>query len=279
MDEKETPVVRVNRIADQLLDHVDRYEKIHEPRAVFAYAYWQLTTLLAVDLTKEPRRFFDAAWVATLCERLAAEYFVAMSHIDKWLNDTHRSHRNADRRTLSATIPQPQPWRDVYAAQIGGQSYVVEDLLFSMMAHISYDLPVALDKLASSANHTERISDFHCLNDVLGNSIDEVQDKVFDRYCWGLEQVDRLLARQDELLSNYGIRLARAAAWYNYERLQDHRGRTATMSSISRTTGELIANVRRPDYWPLRLGLTVTRRIVPRRRQWPRTPVGNQVRP
>ena len=276
MDEKGTPVARVNRIADQLLDHVGRYEKIHEPRAVFAYAYLQLTTLLAVDLAKEPRRFSDAVWVATLCERLAAEYFVAMSHIDNWLDDTDRNHRNADRLTLPATIPQP--WRDVYAAQIGGQSYVVEDLLFSMMAHISYDLPVALDKLTSSADRAEHISDFHCMNDVLGNSIDAVQDKVFDRYCRGLEQVDRLLARQDELLSNYGIRLARAAAWYNYERLQDYPGRTAAMSSISRSTGELIANVRRPDYWPLRLGLTVARRIVPSRRQWPRTPVGNQAR-
>src|SRR5262249_21997918 len=163
-------------------------EKIHEPRAVFAYTYWQLTTLLAADLAKEPRRFSDAAWVATLCERLAAEYFVTMGHIDSWLNDTHQ---NADRLTSPTTIPPP--WRDVYAAQAGGQSYVVEDLLFSMMAHISYDLPIALDKLTSSASHTEHISDFHCMNDVLGNSIDAVQDKVFDRYCWGLEQVDKLL--------------------------------------------------------------------------------------
>jgi hypothetical protein len=268
------PAEVVADVAQRLVQYVVRYDEARDSRAVFPYLYLQLTRSLATALAVDEPEFHDPAWVAELAEALAGEYFTASDAMDAWMTETGSSPQSSVTvDDLPDTVPEP--WRDVFAALSGGQSYVLEDALFSMMAHISYDLPVAMRRMATRADVSRHIADFHQMNDVLGSAIDLVQDDLGSRYCWWLADLDRVFARNDELLSNYGIRVSRGMAWFNFSRLNDPSASAAAERSIRTSTGSFIREVREPDWWALRLASHAGRLLVPERRKWPdasRTP-------
>ncbi|MEV4428268.1 DUF5995 family protein [Streptomyces sp. NPDC049602] len=262
------PAEKVTLVAGLLADRVRQYDTTHDRRAAFAYTYYRLTTTLATALDTVNPAFNDPPWVAELCETLASAYFTAMDSIDEWL--AGRPGGSAD-EVQPSDLPDsiPQPWRDVFAASSVRRSYTLEDVLFSMMAHMSYDLPEALRRMATSMDDRSHIADFHRMNDVLGSCIDRVQDDLSSRYIHGLRSLDRLFTRSDELLTNYGIRVARGLAWYNCDRLLDPDATKEASRSIGRSTGALISEIRSPGDWKLRAGLWILRRLIPERRHWP----------
>lgn len=267
-DPAQTPEAVVAGVAERLAGYVVRYEAAHDSRAVFAYLYVQLTRSLATALSVGEPAFRDPSWVADLAENLAGEYFAASDAMDAWVagnGTTSRSRVAADE--LPATVPEP--WREVFAAISGGRSYVLEDALFSMMAHISHDLPVALRRMAATEDVAGHIADFHRMNDVLGEGVDFVQDELAARYCWWLADLDKVFARNDELLSSYGIRVSRGMAWFNFSRLVDAAAADDAERSIRTSTGAFIRQVRDPDWPPLRLATYAGRLLVPERRRWP----------
>ena len=255
-------------VAERLVGYVVRYEAARDSRAVFAYLYLQLTRSLATALSVGDPVFRDPSWVADLAENLAGEYFAASDAMDAWAvtNGTTPESRVAPDE-LPETVPEP--WREVFAAISGGRSYVLEDALFSMMAHITYDLPVAMRRMAATSDVASHIADFHRMNDVLGLAIDFVQDDLASRYCWWLADLDRIVARNDELLSNYGIRVSRGMAWFNFSRLTDPAAVEDAERSIRTSTGAFIQQVREPDWWALRVATRAGRLLVPERRRWP----------
>lgn len=263
----EIPADQVRRVAGRIARYLTRYDAAHDPRAVFAYTYLRLTTTLESSLRSNDPPFRNPAWVSGLAEALAARYFFAMDRIDDWL----ATHGGDGGLAQVADLPDEvaQPWQDVYAATAGVRSYVLEDVLFAMMAHISYDLPLALRGIPEDQDGQSHIDDFHTMNAVLGNAIDTVQQEVASRYSHGLAVLDRLLARQDEILSNYGIRLARGMAWYNAARLREPSAAAAASGSIASSTGAFIREVRSPDDWRVRFLLRTGRRLIPERRTWP----------
>ncbi|MFL6098569.1 MAG: DUF5995 family protein [Actinomycetales bacterium] len=260
--------LKVELVADRLNGYVRRYDETHDHRAAFAFTYFRLTQTLAGSLNRRRPRFRDPDWVADLSVALASQYFRAMDAIDGWLHQKphQRGHTN---RALEQPQGVARPWRDVYQASLVPRSYVLEDVLFSMMAHMSYDLPIALETLASSGKVANHISDYHLMNDVLGSSIDDVQDELAERYWHMMSSLDQLFTRQDELLTNYGIRVARGLAWFNFDRLQDVREHAKARASIERSTAAFIEEIRNPNDWKLRTALTVCRALVPSRRTWP----------
>ncbi|MFF0748014.1 DUF5995 family protein [Streptomyces sp. NPDC004267] len=262
------PAEKVNRVAGLLADRVRQYDATRDNRAAFAYTYFRLTTTLATALDKGTPVFHDPPWVAELCETLASAYFRAMDSTDAWL--AGRRGGSAD-EVEPTDLPDsiPKPWRDVYAASSVRRSYLLEDVLFSMMAHISYDLPGALRHMAASTDVRGHIADFQRMNDVLASCIDTVQDDLSARYITGLGELDKLFTRSDELLTNYGIRVARGLAWYNCDRLMDPDSTEDASRSIGNSTAAFISEIRAPDDWKLRTGLWVLRRLIPDRRHWP----------
>jgi hypothetical protein len=262
------PADQVQNVAGKIAHYLTLYDDRHDPRAVFAYVYLRLTASLKESLERGVPSFDDPAWVAGLSQSLASEYFAAMDGIDRWL-----AARNGQvpARLRATDLPGdiPQPWRDVFANTADGRSYVLEDMLFAMMAHISYDLPIALRRLAESDDVLQHIADYHRMNAVLGAAIDTIQQEIASRYSYGLATLDRILARDDELLSNYGIRLSRGVAWFNFQRLSDSTASADAVRSISASTGSFIRQVRSPDDWRLRLILRAARHVIPARRQWP----------
>jgi hypothetical protein len=255
-------------IAARLASDVERYEARRDTRAVFAYLYLQLTRTLATSLAVGDPVFRDPGFVANLADSLAHEYFTVSDEMDAWLT---AADIGPDVLLSPADITNtiPEPWREVFAAQSGGRSFVLEDALFSMMAHISYDLPTALRRLADQTDVTSHVADFHLMNDVLGESIEFVQDELASRYGWWLADLDHLFAGDDELLSNYGIRVSRGMAWYNLSRLTDQHAAADAERSIRTSTGALIRQAREPSSWLLRIALHMARFVIPERRRWP----------
>jgi Family of unknown function (DUF5995) len=255
-------------VAERLVGYVVRYEAARDSRAVFAYLYLQLTRTLATALAVGDPEFRDPSWVADLAESLADEYFAASDAMDVWLAKTGTTPQTP---VAPGQLPHtvPEPWREAFAAISGGRSYVLEDALFSMMAHISYDLPIAMRRMAVTSNVASHIADFHQMNDVLGEAIDFAQDDLASRYCWWLADLDRIFARNDELFSNYGIRVSRGMAWFNFSRLTDPAAADDAERSIRTSTGAFIQQVREPDWWALRVATRAGRVLVPERRRWP----------
>ena len=174
----------VGDFAERLMGYVSRYEERRDSWAVFAYLYLQLTRSLATGLAVGDPQFHDPGWVASLADVLAGKYFTASDSIDEWIVETGTT---PDTQVSACELPDvvPRPWRDVYAAISGNKSYVLEDALFSMMAHISYDLPVALQRMSEEYDVRLHIADFHRMNDVLGTAVDFVQEELAGRYCSG----------------------------------------------------------------------------------------------
>ncbi|MBM7808047.1 hypothetical protein JOD57_003884 [Geodermatophilus bullaregiensis] len=257
---------KVTAVADRLESYLYRYDAERDHRAPFAYVYLRLTRTLAAALAEGQPAFNDPDWVADLSVALAERYFSAMDGLESCLA-TARPHRPAHPGDLPHSVPQP--WRDVYAASSTPRSYVLEDVLFSMMAHMSYDLPLALLDLRGRQHGGSRIADFHRMNDVLAASIDAVQSGLATRYWRALAGLDHLFTQQDELLSNYGIRVVRGMAWYNADRLKDPLGSADAQGSIERSTAGLIAQIRAPGDPKLRVALRVARWLIPARRTWP----------
>jgi hypothetical protein len=257
---------KVTAVAERLETYLYRYDAERDHRAAFAYVYLRLTRSLAAALAEGQPAFGDPNWVADLSVALAERYFSAMDGIDGWLA-TARPHRPSHPGDLPHSVPRP--WRDQYAASSVPRSYVLEDVLFSMMAHMSYDLPLALLDLDGRQGGESRIADFHRMNDVLAACIDAVQSGLATRYWRALAGLDNLFTQQDELLSNYGVRVARGMAWFNSDRLRDPLGSADAEGSIQRSTAGLIAEVRAPNDPKLRAALRVARWLIPARRTWP----------
>lgn len=247
---------RVEALAHRLEDYQRRYERARDSRAVFAFAYRNLTLDLADRLAGDDHGFDDPAWVADLALAFGDRYVAAMDAIDAW--------RAAGAPESALYDRAPRPWADVYLA-IEGRSLVVEDLVFAIGAHISHDLPLALGDVDRSPG---RLADYHEMNAVLADNTDHVQSAVERRYSHFLRRLDRLLAATDELLTGYAIRTTRSVAWYNAARLAHPPTREAAHGSIDRAVAGLIDGVRAPDAWWLRAGSRVLRTLA-RHRRWP----------
>jgi Family of unknown function (DUF5995) len=259
------PADQVRALADRVRIYQHRYEEARDERAIFACVYTKITSDLAQQLT-QPGCFVDPAWVATLAQCFAERFMAAMNTIDMALEQAHAANR---RELSSSDLAGLGPWADVYLAVCNGRGYVFESLIFSMMAHISYDLPQALLVAGQTSNGTCRIYDYHRMNDVLGGQIDVIERLVATRYQPFLRTLSKWAGRFGTFFTNYGIRSSRSVAWYNSDRLNDPTSTAEAMMSIRRSTASFIGVVRRPPEWLLRLLVKTARAIIPRRHKWP----------
>lgn len=253
-------------LAAAILAYCQRYEAKHDERAVFAFMYSKMTEALADYVEASAADFDDARWIVRLAEAFAGRFVKAMDLIDSWPGGQVGRDTDAEALALSGV---PKPWADVYVAIRHNKSYVLEDMIFSMMAHISYDLPFALRQVGMESGGASHVADYHRMNRVLGSRIDEIQDDVARRYSRALRSLDKLAGSYDEFFTNYGIRAARAVAWYNAQRISDPLGEADGIRSIESSTNAFIDSVRRPDIWWARVLVSIARFLIPARRRWP----------
>jgi hypothetical protein len=186
-------VARMDKLVQQWEANADR-------RAIFLKCYMMMTrnTLLAI----ERHEFNDPEWVERLLHRFADYYFVALE---------------AYEQNPSAT---PLVWQLTHNATRRKRVSPLQHLLLGVNAHINYDLVLTAVDLLKPEWHTlseqERIACYadHCrVNDVIGRTVDAVQDEVLAPTMPVMGILDRLLGPVDELLISRLITQWREGVW------------------------------------------------------------------
>jgi hypothetical protein len=190
----------------QMQSLIDAWEEKGDRRAIFLSCYVMMTRnmLAAIDSGS----FEDNAWVSTLLHCFATYYFNALQAYE------------------TEQAGAPGVWQLAFNAARQPHTYVVQNLVLGVNAHINYDLVFALaDVLApewedlSEEQRGARYRD-HChVNDIIYQTIDSVQDQVVDRYSPALELVDELMGPLDEWLTSKLISDWREEVWENATRL------------------------------------------------------------
>jgi Family of unknown function (DUF5995) len=220
------------------------YESRRDSRCVFTCAYEFMTRRLRERLPDA--ELADPDWIVALAETFGALYVASVTAWD------------ADRAEV------PPGWRSVFETICPKRTSPVEDLVFAMAAHIIRDLPHALvDVGLTDAEGRSHIGDFHAINRIMGDTVDDMQEEIGRRYAHYLRWLDRVGRAEDELLSNYGIHVSRSMAWYNAMRLLDPDSSEAAAASIDKSPGDFVSKIMRQ---PL---LRVLRLLVHTLRRWP----------
>jgi hypothetical protein len=241
---------RMRDLADRLGALQDAYEAARDSRCVFTYCYRLMTTRLDSALDTFP--FEEPSQVVDLAERFAEHYFAAMDAFD---------HEGLT----------PGAWQTVLEAVEAPMSSVIEDLIFPITAHIVHDLPIALQELsAASPASRPQLHDFDLVNDIMGKAMDSIRGDVTRRYSPALRWVDRIERRYDQIATDYGIRMSRALAWYNAERLRDPQCRENALEAIELSPSLLVQQVREPPTASIRFLLRAMRAVAAQCRRWPR---------
>ncbi len=245
-----TGAERLEAIARRLDARARDFEDGKDGRCVFAHAYALMTRRIAAEL--ETSGLYDPGWVVDVAEAFAERYFHALEAFD-------------------SGGEAPPAWRAVFDAILGRKTSVVEDLVFGVYAHIVRDLPHTLREvgLADSDGHS-RLHDHHVVTAIVGRTIDPVQEAVAERYGPYVRSLDRLSGGQDEILTEYGIRLSRGMAWYNALRLDDPRLREHAAAAVERSPQVFVEHVLRPPLLSARVVLRGFRWVVAHLRRWPR---------
>jgi len=112
----------------------------------------------------------------------------------------------------------PRAWRPVFDAEARPGILILQYLLLGMNAHINFDLPIATERVARSADLKALEPDFLAINAILADLLDKVQ-AVIDRFSPLLDILDRIGGRTDEAIVTFSIDIARDEAWHEAARL------------------------------------------------------------
>ena len=187
-------------MVDRMQDRIDGWERSGDARAVFLSCYALMTRnmLDAVDAGE----FIDTAWVSHLLQHFAGYYFAAL--------DAYEA--GAERA--------PEVWRCAHNAAQRTNTPAISLLLLGVNAHINYDLVLAVADLLepewpalSDEGRHARYDDYCRVNDVIGRTIDSVQDSIIEKREPIMALVDTLLGPVDEWLVSRGITEWREVVW------------------------------------------------------------------
>jgi hypothetical protein len=154
--------------------------------------------------------FEDTPWVATLMENFAGYYFQALEAFEN-----------------GQTRP-PDVWGIAFHAAQNPHTHALQILVLGVNAHINDDLVFALSELLagewaqlSPEQRQMRYRD-HChINDIINNTINEVRDRVIDRYDPLIGAADKLLGPVDKWMTSLLISEWREEVWKHATRLLD----------------------------------------------------------
>ncbi len=174
------------------------WETTDDDRAIFLTCYSMMTSnmLLGID----EGSFADGPWVRALTNRFAAYYFDAL--------DSYQNHG------------MPPVWTFTFETACSKKAHVLQNLLLGVNAHICYDLIFAV---ADSINEpwaeipeerrTRCYRDYCHVNDVIGQTLDAVQDQVVEKHDRNMNLVDVAFGRLDEWMIHALIKRWREQVW------------------------------------------------------------------
>jgi hypothetical protein len=181
---------------------VSAWEKTADRRTIFLSCYMLMTGNMLKALEKG--EFNDTRWVSELLHRFADYYFTALEQYEQ---DYQSS---------------PLVWQLAFNATQEPGKLVLQDLILGVNAHINYDLVITLvDMLEpewgelSKDGLKERYTD-HChVNDIIGRTIDTVQDQIIEQTEPAMKFIDLALGPIDEWMTSRLITHWREEVWQN----------------------------------------------------------------
>ena len=134
----------------------------------------------------------------------------------------------------------------------------LQRLFLGVNAHINYDLVLTLiDLLRDEWSHLDehgiahRLSDHRKVNEIIANTIDEVQDTILEREAPALDLIDKGLGRLDEMLIAKLITAWRDRVWEQAVYLLDREGGADHLDDIITTPALARAEAMASPRWYL----------------------------
>ncbi len=173
----------------------------NDPRRVFLQCYRAMTSNMLAAL--EDGFFSDGEWVDRLLHHFADYYFDALY-------------------CEECGEVVPAVWHHVYDQSRESKLHPMQLLLMGVNAHINYDLVLALRDMlqsewseASNELREMRYSDHMKVNQVIADTIDQVQDEVIEPGHPMMAVLDAMMGRLDEYLLSRLITSWRQEVWTN----------------------------------------------------------------
>jgi len=188
------------------MDHyVAKWKKSNDSRHVFLSCYHMMSTNMNKALSN--KEFHDTAWVNNLLNHFADYYFNSLVCYD------------CGEKT-------PVVWLNAHSACKEKNLSELQLLVLGVNAHINYDLVLAIydmlrpewDSL-SDAKKEERYQDHSHVNQIIAQTIDQVQDEILEPMNPSLDWIDKLFGRLDEFIISKLITSWREEVWENTQKL------------------------------------------------------------
>lgn len=183
-------------------------DRVCDHRALWPFAYIQITKLIRADLAREaPRWFPHRKWFTYVVIDFSNRYFRAYAN----------QYGGRPERV-------PYSWRVTFRAAEAGDYHAGQDILLASNAHTQYDLPHVYAKLGMRTPSGETRKPNHDgVNEVNTRVFDFIEDEYARRYDPTFEWVDMKPSPVDELGSQEMVKGWREGAWRNAERLINAR--------------------------------------------------------
>lgn len=239
----------LEQLVERLELQADRLEQARDPACVFTRALARVNHRLADGLLRSG--WDDPDWVALLALTTADHYLRAL-----------QSHA-AGEKGLGV-------WASLFEASGQRHTSVREELVLGMTAHFVHDLPYALAEVGlHSASAQSRLRDYHAMNDPIGLAVEDLQSELTRRYEPWFAPADTIQEGYACILSNEGMRVARATAWYNAERLLHEQMRSSAQASLRRWPLMTLYELLHPPVWSARFATRRMRLMSNLARCWP----------
>lgn len=187
-------------VIDRMQALIEQWEQVSDRRAEFLTCYRLMTGNMFVAI--DTGEFHDVPWVAVLLHHFAEYYFVALEDYEH------------------GSVGTPPVWQFAFDTAKQGDVLILQNLLLGINAHINYDLVLALvDVLEpewealTPERRQMRYEDHRHVNDIIGQTVDSVQDQVVERALPIMGLVDDLLGPADEWLVSNTIARWRESVW------------------------------------------------------------------
>lgn len=197
---QQQPPMTTHTTLDRMHTTIGAWEQAGDRRTIFLKCYALMTSNMLLAI--EQGRFRDPQWVERLVHHFAEYYFVAL--------EAYEAH----------SLELPDVWRLAFDQAREPTTTAVQSLLMGVNAHINYDLVFALADVLQDEWDTltpeqreARYQDHCTVNEVIGETVDAVQDQVVESYARAMNLVDVLLGPLDEWWTARLIRNWRADVW------------------------------------------------------------------
>jgi hypothetical protein len=175
-------------------------DKNADGRAAFLRCYSMMSQNMVSAVDESA--FNDPEWMRRLIDHFAWYYFQALEKYDREKHTT------------------PMVWSLAHDTACQGSCSILQKLLLGINAHINYDLVLALTDLMDEEwkKHTpslrnSRFEDYCKVNEIIGQTVDSVQDLVLETHSPSMELLDIAMGKADEWLISRLIRSWRDEVW------------------------------------------------------------------